>query len=142
MMDFVKWMTSIQGKDISTDILSDIKSEVFSTLGDSISGIPRKVLVETVKSICKTKDYTVDVNYVIDNVTGLHIDPLDLYTEHTILTDMEYIYSTIGYPMKHIPHIYILQKISDRHNLGIKKTIEFPRQKTTAFDKVLENIGF
>lgn len=136
-MDFVNWLNSIQGKDISGDILGYIKIE----LGDS-SKYNRKTLIDKVKKLCNINNYDIDVGYVIDNLSGLHIDPLDLHKEHIVLTEFDILYNHLGESLRQIPFVYILQRISDKYSLDIKKTVIFPREKTVVFDKLLENIGY
>lgn len=136
-MDFVNWLNSIQGKDISGDILGYIKIE----LGDS-SKYNRKTLIDKVKKLCNSNNYDIDVGYVIDNLSGLHIDPLDLHKEHIVLTEFDILYNHLGESLRQIPFVYILQRISDKYSLDIKKTVIFPREKTVVFDKLLENIGY
>lgn len=135
MADIADWLTLIQGKNMPLATLESIKAE----LGGDISSIPRKMLFDSVNAIIRKNNYDIDPKKVYEYFLGLHIDPLDPITESLVLSAFQRIFDEAGAVITKIPNIYILQKISQKYNLGIKETLQFPKDKVTYYDGILNN---
>jgi len=135
MANIAEWLTLIQGKHMPNEILDSIKKE----LGSDISSIPKKMLFDSINAIIRKNNYDIDPKKVYEYFLGLHIDPLDPVTESLILSAFQRIFEEGGVVITKIPNIYILQKISQKYNLGIKETLQFPKDKTTYYDGILNN---
>ncbi len=127
-----EWLVHIQGKNISTFVLLNIKAE----LGPPPTS--KKALYDSIVGIINKNGYTVDPKYVYENVLGLHIAPIDLTTENIIIHEFKVIKDLIGdSKMKQIPNSYILQKISEKFNLNIENILEFPLDRKRHYDIIL-----
>ena len=130
--NIAQWLIHIQGKNISESILQSIKDEL------GIIPTSKKLLYDFIIKIINKNGYTVDPKYVYENMLGLHIAPLDLATENIILREFEAIRGVIGNSkMRQIPNSYILQKISEKYNLNIENTVEFPVERKRHYDIIL-----
>lgn len=131
-MNITQWLIHIQGKNISESILQSIK--------DQLGVIPssKKILYDSIFGIINKNGYTVDPKYVYENILGLHIAHVDLATENIILREFEVIRGMIGdSKMRQVPNSYILQKISDKYDLNIENTVEFPVDRKRHYDIIL-----
>lgn len=132
-IDIHTWLTNIQGKVISQDILQDIRNKV----GD-ISGKTNRELYNSVKEIIDSNGYIgVDANYVYQNMIGLHIAPMTLQNESFVLERFMYIHEQLGDAMNRIPYTYILWKIVNKYDLNIQIANNFSIDKTRVFDQIL-----
>lgn len=132
-MDIGGWLTMIQGKQVSIEVIENVERALFQDKAK----LTNKQLYERVTSILVELRYQDDAKctlarYLYEHFLGYHIDPLDLATENFILTEMQ--------KMSHVsnvPRIYMLQKVAEKHNLAMRKTIEFPAEKCKHYDDLL-----
>jgi hypothetical protein len=126
------WLIHIQGKNISESILQSIKAELVGITSS------KKMLYDSIVGIINKNGYTVDPKYVYENILGLHIAPLDLATENIIIREFEVIRELIGdRGCKQVPNAYMLQKISEKYDLTIGNTVDFPVDRKRHYDIIL-----
>lgn len=131
-ISITEWLIHIQGKNISESILQSIKTEVPPTTSS------KKMLYDSIVGIINKNGYTVDPKYVYENILGLHIAPLDLATENIIIREFEVIRELIGdRGCKQVPNAYMLQKISEKYDLNIGNTVDFPVDRKRHYDIIL-----
>lgn len=127
-----QWLVHIQGKNISESILQSIKDEL------GLLPTSKKVLYDSIIGIINKNSYAVDPKYVYENMLGLHIAPVNLATENIIIREFGKIKGLIGeLKMRQIPNTYILQVVSDKYNLNIGNTVEFPVDRKRHYDIIL-----
>jgi hypothetical protein len=132
-ISIAEWLIHIQGKNISESILQSIKAELVGITTSS-----KKMLYDSIVGIINKNGYTVDPKYVYENILGLHIAPLDLATENIIIREFEVIRELIGdRGCKQVPNAYMLQKISEKYNLTIGNTVDFPVDRKRHYDIIL-----
>lgn len=133
-----EWLTSIQGKRVSLDMLQTVRS-----LLERYDNQSNKQLFETIGRILNDIGYPDDntqtlTRYLYEHFLGLHIEPLDLSTENLVIQEFEAITRHDPSIFKKVPYIYTLQTISQKHDLNIKRTLEFPPEKRKYFDGLLK----
>lgn len=136
-MDVVQWLSIIQGKQVSKDIMNRVKQEV-----ETMHVSSNKSLYESIQKAIELLQYPDDnshtlARYVYEHMLGYHIDALDLKTENFVLEEFGKV-RVEGHAINKVPFIYILQCISNKHGLNIKKTITFPEEKQKYFNLLLK----
>lgn len=135
-MDYAQWLNFVQGKNISSNVLQDVKSRV--------QGIDnRRQLFQAIVDVMRSQGYGDDdrntmARYIYEHILGFHIQTLDLATENVVLEEYGKIYAVMQDSVNKIPNIYILQQISDKRGLGIRKTVEYPLEKRKYYDTMLK----
>lgn len=133
-MSISDWLTHIQGKNISENILTSIKVE----LGTPPSS--KKALYDAIVAIIRKNGYTVDPKYTYENILGLHIDTLGLEKENTIIEEFDRVRNIIGEDkMRQIPNAYMLQKISSKFSWNLKNIIDFTNDRRRHYDIILQD---
>ena len=126
------WLTHIQGKNVSENVLNKIKLEL---------GVPprsKKALYDAIVAIIAKNEYTVDAKYVYENILGLHIDILGLEKENIILEEFDRVRGVIGDAnMQQIPNAYMLQKISSKYDWNLKNITDFTNDRRRHYDIIL-----
>lgn len=123
------WLTHIQGKNISENLLDNIKSE--------LGPIPKskKALYDSIVAIIVKNNYTIDPKYTYENILGLHIDKLGLEKENIIISEFDGIKDIEN--IKMIPNAYILQKISAKYGWNLKNITDFTNDRKRHYDLIL-----
>lgn len=135
--NITEWLTFIQGKKVSQDLLEHVKNQIGDT-SIFLASASKKQLLDKICSIVQAPN--VDCKYIYENLLGFHIDPIDLQTENLIISEFESIKSLLGEAeMNKVPMIYILQKVSIKNNLNIKQTITYPIEKVKVYDSILSS---
>ena len=133
-MSISDWLTHIQGKNISENVLNNIKAEL---------GTPpasKKALYDAIVAIIAKNGYTVDPKYTYENILGLHIDSLGLDKENTILEEFDRVKDLIGDEnLRRIPNAYTLQKISAKYGWNLKNITEFTNDRRRHYDIILKD---
>lgn len=131
-----RWLTFIQGKDVSARVLAEIKDAVGDTGGD------KRLLMDRIKAVIAERGFQVDPNYVYANMSGMHITPLDLATENAVLAGMQAVVDALGEDRAaRVPMLYILKVVSERDGLGVVVQDVFTKEKAEVFDSILKDAG-
>jgi len=135
-MEYAQWLTFIEGKDVSPNVLQDVKERVAGVVN-------RKQLFESIVTVMKQQGYADDdrnttARYIYEHILGFHIESLDLSTENIILEEFSKIQDVLREDVYKIPNIYILQQISTKRGLGLRRTVEYPLEKRKYYDALLE----
>lgn len=138
-MDYAQWLIFIQGKNIPQNVLESIKTHI----GPVTPNMNKKQLYDSVIELMSVMGYQDDVKhtfarYIYEHLLGFHIKQLSLETENKIIQEYEKIKEVLQNDTLKIPNIYILQKISEKYDLDVCKTIEYPSEKRNYFDSLLE----
>jgi len=133
-MNISEWLTVIQGKKISTDVIENV-ARILDLSNEKLSN---KQLYEKIVGILIELRYQDDAKhtlakYLYEHFLGYHIDPLDLATENLVIIELNKLIH-----VKNVPHIYMLQKISDKFGLNIRKTVEYTKDKQQYYDDLLK----
>lgn len=135
-MQVARWLTFIQGKDVSARVLAEIKDAVGDTGGN------RRLLMERIKAVIAEKGFQVDANYVYANMSGMHIAPMDLATENAALAGMQAVVDALGEERAaRVPMLYMLRVVSERDGLGVVVQDVFTKEKAEVFDNILKEAG-
>lgn len=123
------WLTHIQGKNISENVLDNVKAE--------IGPIPKskKALYDAIVAIIARNNYIIDPMYTYENIIGLHIDKIGLEKENIIIAEFDRIKDINN--IKMVPNAYILQKISTKYGWNLKNIIEFTNDRKRHYDIIL-----
>ena len=133
-MDLGEWLTVIQGKKISAEIIANV-DRVLKQVDEKLANkqLYDKIVTTLVELRYQDDSKHTLAKYLYEHFLGYHIDPLDLATENFVMVELKKLAH-----IKVVPQIYMLQKISYKHQLGIRKTIEYPIDKRKYFDELLK----
>lgn len=132
--DYAGWLSLIQGKNVSRDLLVAVRASV-----GSYSNFSHKQLHDAVeKNVAKLGYDASLIEYIYENLAGFHIDPLDIGTEFMVLREFESIGEKLGCDSIKVPNAYILSRISEKYNLGIKPLVTYSSERLRVYNVLLD----
>lgn len=126
MSNFSTWLHAVQGLLVSQELLQEIRQRLLEK---------NIVYKRDIHEFIKANYGAMDVNYIYQNITGLHIRILT--EEETAQVLEEYASLLVKPDIQKVHNMYILTYICKKRNIDVNIYATYPAEKMAIYDAIL-----